>query len=492
MEKHLDERGEVLPFRAPESSPDGLSDALRSGERGDFHTYNPSLLLLPTGRLVVVARHSNYNFCTWRKGFAENLLAAKGAIMSFLVRGEVSTESWELIPRNGVRGLALFNEVNAQFPTTEVEMVSGPEDPRTVVSGETAYVFVAAWESTKVQWQHLVVLPTSELAGMEEREGAADDGTASPHVRRAGRGAVSGQQDLHGTVATTHSVRLEVNAQYAQALMLWLPQFRQSRAHRDREKNWSPFEWRGGIYLEYSIEPRLVLSLNPATGVSTPVLPLSSSPGVRTWINKLGPVSGGPPSVLLPDHGIYLGMAHVKLWKKKGSSTASSKMMYKHFWYTFEPRPPFRVLGTSSPFTLPSQLDSAPGVQFATGLVVLPQTQQVVVSYGEQDCHATLARFPLAATVASVQTRRRAAEPAVPLLSTLVVLRSAGAVAGAGGLGSERGDAEDAAEVSKALEFLREANASSGGTHRATLLLAESCVIRDELEGELDALQASG
>ena len=35
--------------------------------------------------------------------------------------------------------------------------------------------------------------------------------------------------------------------------------------------------------------------------------------------------------------------------------------------YTFEPAPPFRLLGVSSPFTLPSQLDSPPSIQFATG-----------------------------------------------------------------------------------------------------------------------------
>ena len=31
---------------------------------------------------------------------------------------------------------------------------------------------------------------------------------------------------------------------------------------RRREKNWSPFSWRGGVYLEYSLQPRLVLALN--------------------------------------------------------------------------------------------------------------------------------------------------------------------------------------------------------------------------------------
>ena len=122
-------------------------------------------------------------------------------------------------------------------------------------------------------------------------------------------------------------------------------------------------------------------------------------------MQKLGPISGGPPSVYLPLHDIFLGMAHVKLWKKKGVRTASSAMVYKHFWYTFEPRPPFRVLFASSPFTLPTQLASAPSIQFATGLLVLPHSHEIVVSYGELDCYATVARFPLGVTLLKTQAR---------------------------------------------------------------------------------------
>ena len=106
---------------------------------------------------------------------------------------------------------------------------------------------------------------------------------------------------------------------YTQALQPWLKQFRQVKEQRDREKNWTPFQWAGGLYLEYSLQPRLVVSLNTQTGVATPVLPLTSSPSVGAWVSKLGPVSGGTPPVYVPGHDIFLGLAHVKLWKKKGS-----------------------------------------------------------------------------------------------------------------------------------------------------------------------------
>ena len=89
---------------------------------------------------------------------------------------------------------------------------------------------------------------------------------------------------------------------------MWLAQFRQTSELRSREKNWSPFSWRGGVYLEYSLQPRLVLALNRRTGVCSPVLPLTSSAGVQAWLDKLGPASGGPPSVLPKVEGAFLAV----------------------------------------------------------------------------------------------------------------------------------------------------------------------------------------
>jgi hypothetical protein len=111
-----------------------------------------------------------------------------------------------------------------------------------------------------------------------------------------------------------------------------------------------------------------VLSLNVITGEGTPVLPVSSSTPAAAWVRKLGPVSGGTPAVHLSSEGLFIALAHVKLFNKKGSRTATHAMVYKHFWYTFEARPPFRVMGASRPFTLPSQLNATPpSIQFATG-----------------------------------------------------------------------------------------------------------------------------
>ena len=134
--------------------------------------------------------------------------------MSFVVRGELNQSSWELAVDEaaaiapgfsaagavtaageaaaGGGGLRLWREVNAAFPVSLDDMVSGPEDPRVLRLDDGAtLVLVAAWEATKVQWQHAI-----EISEAEVPEGG---GGSAP-------------------VAT----RLEVDLRYAQLLALGL------------------------------------------------------------------------------------------------------------------------------------------------------------------------------------------------------------------------------------------------------------------------------
>ena len=134
--------------------------------------------------------------------------------MSFVVRGELNQSSWELAVDEaaaiapgfsaagavtaageaaaGGGGLRLWREVNAAFPVSLDDMVSGPEDPRVLRLDDGAtLVLVAAWEATKVQWQHAI-----EISEAEVPEGG---GGGAP-------------------VAT----RLEVDLRYAQLLALGL------------------------------------------------------------------------------------------------------------------------------------------------------------------------------------------------------------------------------------------------------------------------------
>ena len=371
--------GELLPYRTPKTdSPVGFPPRLANGARGTFHAYNPFLLIEADGSASLLARWSNYNFCTHKKNFDANLAEAKGALTSVVVRVPLNTTSWDIA--HGGR-LAVWDAITARHPMDESEIVSGAEDPRAIRWRGETLVFVAAWESSRgdgLQWQHMLRLPL--LAASIPGQRASD-------------------------------TRMEIDERASPRLGKHLPTLATPRAQRTREKNWNPFVWKDRLYVEYSLEPRLVLMVDRASGRGAPVLPMTSSPAVQAWVEKLGPVSGGTPAVELPGHGVFLALGHVKLFKKKGSRTATSKMMYKHFWYAFEARPPFAILGASLPFTLPSQLPSVPSIQFATGLVYQSRTRELIVSYGELDCYATLARFPLTATLEATLGRRKSDTP---------------------------------------------------------------------------------
>ena len=383
-------QGELLPYRTPPSSyPQGFPTPLANGKRGNFHAYNPSLLVEPDGSTItIVMRWSNYNFCTKKANFDDNVKEAKGSLMSFVIRGRLNSTSWQY--KEGK--LSVWKSVAEKYAIRDGDIVSGIEDPRLIRYNEDMLLWAAVWEDRKdlkdgMQWQNL--------------------------LRLRGRGA---------NAAVAASGRLEVDESYVTPLLApWLAQFGKPHKERYREKNWNPFVWKGDLYVEYSLEPRLVLKIDPVTYVGTPVLPLTSSAAARAWVHRLGPVSGGTPAVELPEHGVFLALGHAKLFKKKGRRTGNSHMMYKHFWYAFANMPPFALLGASLPFTLPTQLDETPSIQFATGLIYRQNTHELIVSYGELDCHATIARFPLTPTLEATLSRRREATP-TPLLTALVVV----------------------------------------------------------------------
>ena len=185
-------------------------------------------------------------------------------------------------------------------------------------------------------------------------------------------------------------------------------------------------------------------------------------------------------------------------------------MVYKHFWYTFEAAPPFRIVGVSSPFTLPTQLPKRPPIQFATGLLLNAHTHEIVVSFGEMDCHASIARFALDATLAS--TRRHAfkvgATPAAqsaaaaavaarvgtPLLNILLVAPGVEEDnADGGGEGHEGDGGGDAERASgrkatdwRRFRFLPLLERARRRGHAVTLLLTQRCHVPDALGEKLD------
>lgn len=92
------------------------------------------------------------------------------------------------------------------------------------------------------------------------------------------------------------------------------------------EKNWSPFEWEGELFVVYSIAPHLVLHLR-----GSKAYPFTETPTNFPWAG--GHLRGGAAPVRVGDR--FYHWFHGR---------RDSDWCYNTGLYTFEARPPFRVL----------------------------------------------------------------------------------------------------------------------------------------------------
>ena len=162
------------------------------------------------------------------------------------------------------------------------------------------------------------------------------------------------------------------------------------------QKNWVPFVHRAQLLVEYSIEPRIVLHVDPATGVCTPHTQLPSSfPSLVELTKHYGRISGGAAAVLLSDPNVYLGLAHVKDAKRTPELLGSNKMIYRHLFYAFEAKPPFKVIAAGQPFVFNTgHGGDTPTVQFSSGMT-LDAGGKLLVTFSELDCGGHMAQFDL-------------------------------------------------------------------------------------------------
>ncbi len=130
------------------------------------------------------------------------------------------------------------------------------------------------------------------------------------------------------------------------------------------QKNWSPFEYQGNLYCEYTLVPHVILAVNVNNG-SVKLAYSSGDQGKD--ITHGSSLRGGAPPVLFENN--YLGIGHTQL-------TAGH---YYHFFYTFEARPPFAIAKMSKPF----KLDGGERIQFVVGLS--SYKNKIYVSYGVND-----------------------------------------------------------------------------------------------------------
>lgn len=103
-----------------------------------------------------------------------------------------------------------------------------------------------------------------------------------------------------------------------------------------RERNWTPFEYDGKLFLTYSINPHRLMQPIRGTGCCET---MASSEGLIKW--DWGELRGGTPGLFV--EGQYLAFFHSQI--NLASIYSKGKIMPHYFMgaYSFEAKPPFRI-----------------------------------------------------------------------------------------------------------------------------------------------------
>jgi hypothetical protein len=153
---------------------------------------------------------------------------------------------------------------------------------------------------------------------------------------------------------------------------------------KQRQKNWSPFEYNGELYCEYSLYPHIILKVNVDLGLTEEKWRTGSEPDNIVSNTSL---RGGAPPILINNPDIYrYNNLPPKFYMGVGH-TRNENHEYLHFFYAFEALPPFKMIGRSIPF----KLDGNERVQFVAGLSCLDD--MMYISYGVDDCYNRISKF---------------------------------------------------------------------------------------------------
>ncbi len=163
------------------------------------------------------------------------------------------------------------------------------------------------------------------------------------------------------------------------------------------EKNWQLFFIGQRMFFSYRPYPHSVIEVKPAT---MEVIGTWDAKTVQDWVWQYGPLSGGTPPI--PWRGAMVSFYH-------GSMPHPTKRR-RYFMgaYTFEAKPPFRVLEVTPPLLRgslndPQSMDppnhpGLPIVVFPVGLIPDPTIpDRVIVSMGVNDSYDALGDFNLSA-----------------------------------------------------------------------------------------------
>jgi hypothetical protein len=137
------------------------------------------------------------------------------------------------------------------------------------------------------------------------------------------------------------------------------------------QKNWMPFEHSGCLYLEYSIQPHVILSFDLDSAECTEAY-------CTTTESKFLPEylhGGAPPLRLNDDYFLGVGNSQHLYWFQD--------RYYAAVFYLFEAKPPFRIVKATPPLRVQSRVER---IQYICGLAFGENKQTLVLSIGICDC----------------------------------------------------------------------------------------------------------
>lgn len=108
--------------------------------------------------------------------------------------------------------------------------------------------------------------------------------------------------------------------------------------------------------------------------------------------------------VEVPDHGIYLGLAHKK---HKVATSIEGEARYMQVFFALENKPPFSMKSSSDYFCIGSILhkDTCESTQSVFSMMIpSDDPQKLIVSYGVQNCEGALINFSLQSVLQGLHT----------------------------------------------------------------------------------------
>jgi hypothetical protein len=136
------------------------------------------------------------------------------------------------------------------------------------------------------------------------------------------------------------------------------------------QKNWMPFEYDDCLYLEYSIQPHVILRIDMNSAECTEAYRSTVDSSFPNYLH-----GGAPPLRLNDDYFLGVGNSQHLYWFQD--------RYYAAVFYLFEAKPPFRVIKASPPLRVQSRVER---IQYLCGLAFGENRDTLILSVGICDC----------------------------------------------------------------------------------------------------------